>query len=179
MWHPTDACVSWRGSTWALLHGLLLQEATEKIREAGWQPSSCWQELWKREKERWSWKNSWIHMPEGSVSGSIQALWMTCPISLSCPWQIPVTWAHNITSLWSLTYTLSPPTWLALLAAPHVRPCSQIHCLPAQPPLLSPFHLNYPFKPPSISILTPHYLSQVDGCLSYLLVPPSALFSWS
>lgn len=110
-------------------------------------------------------KKSHIHIPKCSSSGCIWTTCLTCPISPYRPCPIPESQAHIITSLQSLPPTSILPAWLAPFALPPcVRPCSQMCCVPAQPPVLSPFHLS-PQIPLSNSFLTSCQLFQASSCL--------------
>lgn len=139
-------------------------------RNSKWQRQGSSREREKRQewgtpysflRQCWSGENPWIHIPKCSGLGCVQSPWMTCPFFCSCPCPIAVLQTPTFPSSCQCL-ALRTPAWLALRPASHVRPCSQMCCLPAQPPLLSHFSLSYQI-PFSISLLTLHQLFKADS----------------
>lgn len=130
-----------RDSTWYLLLGLLFHKGTvnDKGRAAA-------------EKEE-AWVGDSLQLLEGKLewwkplNSHPKVLWLglhpvtldDLPFLLLLPLSNSSASNSRISFLLSLSLALRTPAWLALSAAPRVRPCSQMCCLPAQPPLLSHF----------------------------------------
>lgn len=152
------------------------------------QPSICCQQQWKREEAG---ARDSFQLPKGKVvlgkapDPHPQALQLRLhPGSLDDLHHLALLPLSDTTAPGSHYYlppviTSHPesPCLAGCICSPHVRLCSQMCCLPAQPAVLRPFHLSYPHKSLSISLQTPHQLFQAASCLPFPTSLSSSLSS--